>query len=83
MKQTRAFFFKKPRPKGWKRSIQTVSYTERRERARQAAPMPRGEGYLTGPCVVLLAAVFGTRAAFYWAMEHLPTARRADARRFQ
>jgi hypothetical protein len=34
--------------------------------------------YLLAPCLVLWAAVWGTRAAFHSAMEHLPFARSHD-----
>jgi hypothetical protein len=83
MKQTRSFFFKKPRPKGWKRTIHTVATRDRRERLELGVPKPRaGEGYLLAPCVVLFAAIVGTRRAYEWAMDNLEAARAADARRF-
>jgi hypothetical protein len=83
MKQTRAFFFKKPRPKGWKQVVKTVATRDRRERLDYGAPMPRtGKGYLLAPCVVLLAAIVGTRRAYEWAIDNLEGARSADARRF-
>jgi hypothetical protein len=46
-------------------------------------PLPRnGEGYLLAPCVVLVAAIVGTRRAYEWAMDNLESARAADGRRF-
>jgi hypothetical protein len=87
MKQTRSFFNKKPRPKGWKNVIAPVAkrtrvMREEMERDPVPKPLDDGEGYLLAPCCVLLAAVFGTRAAYEWAMEWLEMARQVDSRRF-
>jgi hypothetical protein len=83
MKKPRSFFNRKPRPKGWKRSIHTVATRDRRERLALGVPMPRtGEGYLLAPSVVLFAAILGTRRAYEWALDSLDGARRVDARRF-
>ena len=83
MKKPRSFFNRKPRPKGWKRTIHTVATRDRRERLELGVPLPRnGEGYLLAPCVVLVAAIVGTRRAYEWAMDNLESARAADGRRF-
>lgn len=82
MKPARHIWNRKPRPKGWKNVVQTVSPVQRRQRDELGAPMPSGEGYLLAPCVVLIAAIVGTRAAYEWAMDNLEGARSADARRF-
>jgi hypothetical protein len=37
--------------------------------------------YFANGCVTLLAAVYGTQAAYDWAMDSLNTARQVDARR--
>ena len=73
-------FLGKARPKGWRRRVSAVVKRHRLDRT--LAPAPSGKGYLLAPCVVLLAAVFGTRAAYEWAMDSLEAARCADARRF-
>jgi hypothetical protein len=81
------FRLNKPRPKGWGRKpVAKVTKSSRPAHETFVADAPvapaDGQGYLLGPCCVLMAAVFGTRAAYDWAMDALPMARFDDARRF-
>jgi len=87
-------FLGKPKRFGWRASQNAVAKAAKpksprsfgyrvsgrmRERIMEAEP-PRvsRNGYLLAPCLVLWAAVWGTRAAYYSAMEHLPFARSQD-----
>ena len=80
------FRLNKPRPKGWGKPVAKVTKSSRPAHESFVADAPAapadGLGYLLAPCCVLMAAVFGTRAAFEWAMDVLPMARFHDARRF-
>jgi hypothetical protein len=83
----KSFRFKKPKAKGWGRKpVAKVAKSNRPAHERFVAEAPvahaDGLGYFSGPCCVLLAAVFGTRAAYDWATDALPIARFDDARRF-
>jgi hypothetical protein len=59
---------------------------ERRAALSETEPAParlprRPFEYFANGCVTLLAAVYGTQAAYDWAMDSLNTARQVDARR--
>lgn len=81
MSVPRHFLNRRPRPKGWKRSVQHTSKRDLTE-LRYTPPPNDGKGYLLAPCVVLAAAVilepWAYHAAHYW----LPAARAVDAKRY-
>ena len=81
MKRPRHVWNRKPRPKGWKRTVTHVTKTQQTERDYRPVPID-GNGYLLAPCLVLAAAAIGTRAAYFAAMYWLNAARDIDARRF-
>jgi hypothetical protein len=64
----------KPRSYGWRAPAASRQRMIEEELPRQS----RDGKYLLAPCLVLWAAVWGTRAAFHSAMEHLPFARSHD-----
>ena len=76
---TRRFLNRKPRPKGWKRSVLPIVRRDRIERDKSVAPCD-GQGYLLAPCLVL-AAAYATREAYHAAMYYMKAAREMDARR--
>ena len=81
MKSKRHFLNRRPRPKGWKRTHMHVSTKQRAERDFRPVPLD-GQGYLLAPCVVLAAAIIGTRQAYWAAMAVMEVARDVDSRRF-
>jgi hypothetical protein len=58
-----------------------VSTKQRAERDFRPVPLD-GNGYLLAPCLVLAAAIIGTKQAYHGAMAWMDTARDVDARRF-
>lgn len=84
MKRPRHFLHRKPRPKGWKDvPRQMCSTRDRQERERVGICGPkRGRGYLLANCLILAAAVIGTRKAYQSAMAQMGAAKDVDAWRF-
>lgn len=84
------FRLNKPKPRNWrnvhakgrKTTKPRTDYCERELMRELAPPVVRRGDYLFANCVVLAAAVFGTRAR-RWAEELLPCARLLDWRRSQ
>ena len=62
------------------RRAQIAQAEEAQEAPQQRLPRRPFEYFATG-CVTLLAAVYGTQAAYDWAMDSLNAARLVDARR--
>ena len=62
------------------RRAQIAEAEEAKESPEARLPSRPFEYFATG-CVTLLAAVYGTQAAYEWAMDQLNAARLADARR--
>ena len=89
------FLAKRPKRFGWK-SVKTPATpaTPAARRAGWKVPMTHGleleplrelrvrdGGYLVAPCLVLWAAVWGTREAYEYAMANMAAARGCDFRR--
>ena len=62
------------------RRAQIQQESEEQEAPQARLPKRQFEYFATG-CVTLLAAVYGTQAAYDWAMDQLNAARLVDARR--
>lgn len=69
----------RPRPTRLPTESECARILQRLERAKRERRAGESS-YMLGPCVVLAAAVFGTKRAYEWAMEQLPLARFADGR---